>query len=272
MIHADGRLDIHNCVKKEETTEKEAGYFAFPFKLDAPDQARTFFDLPYGIVEADREQPPGACREWYAANSFAAVSDDKFAAYVATREAPLFTVGALNRGAWRAKLDNNRGTVYAYVFNNYWFTNYKASQGGFIDFMFSVKLTEKGFDPVLATRFGQESQYLSLGEANQNPYEKALPGNASPEREESFVKMEDGPVMLMELTQDDNGRLLARLYNPSNEAASTSIEFPKLRINSASKTDLFGQNGEALKVSNNAVGVQVTARSIATLVLETHPK
>jgi hypothetical protein len=90
--------------------------------------------------------------------------------------------------------------------------------------------------------------------------------------EESLLKMDDGPVMLAELTQDDSGRLLARLYNPSFEAASTSIEFPKLRINSASKTDLFGQNGETLEVSRNAVGVQVAARSIVTLVLETHPK
>jgi len=66
--------------------------------------------------------------------------------------------------------------------------------------------------------------------------------------------------------------LLARLYNPSNEAASTSIEFPKLRIKNAWKTDLFGQHEEALKVSKNAVGIQVAARSIATLALETQAK
>ena len=262
----DGHLQLLNRVVKEETTEKEAGYFAFPFKLDAPDKCRTFFDLPYGIVEADKEQPPGADREWYAANSFAAVSDDKIAAYVATREAPLFTVGNMNRGAWPAKVDNNRGTVFAYVFNNYWHTNYKASQGGrapfSIPFSFAIKLTNRGFDPVAATRFGCEHL---MGD----PVVDIVPARGA---EESLLKMDDGPVMLAELTQDGNGRLLARLYNPSYEAASTSIEFPKLRINSASKTDLFGQNGEALKVSKNAVGVQVAARSILTLVLETHPK
>ena len=261
-FYPDGHLQLVNRVDKEETTEKEAGYFAFPFKLEAPDNARTFFDLPYGIVEADREQPPGADREWYAANSFAAVSDDKIAAYVATREAPLFTVGNMNRGVWPAKLDNNRGTVFAYVFNNYWHTNYKASQGGQITFSFSVKLTDRGFDPVLATRFGWE--HLDWDRVGY-----IMPARRA---EESLLKMDDGPVMLAELTQDDNGRLLARLYNPSNEAASTSIEFPKLRIDSVSKTDLFGQNGEALEVSKNAVGVQVAARSIVTLVLETHPK
>ncbi len=262
LFQPDGRLQLFNRVDKEETTEKEAGYFAFPFKLDAPDNARTFFDLPYGIVEADREQPAGACREWYAANSFAAVSDGKIAAYVATREAPLFTVGNMNRGAWPAKVDNNRGTVFAYVFNNYWHTNYKASQGGSIPFSFAIKLTDRSFDPVAATRFGWEHLDSTVMTARVT----------ARRAEESLLKMDDGPVMLAELTQDDNGRLFARLYNPSNEAASTSIEFPKLRIKSASKTDLFGQNGEALKVSKNAVGVQVAARSIVTLVLETHPK
>jgi hypothetical protein len=263
----DGHLQLLNRVVKEETTEKEAGYFAFPFKLDAPDNARTFFDLPYGIVEADREQPPGADREWYAANSFAAVSDDEIAAYVATREAPLFTVGNMNRGAWPAKVDNNRGTVFAYVFNNYWHTNYKASQGGrtpfSIPFSFAIKLTDRGFDPVAATRFGCEHL---MGD----PVLHIVPARGA---EESLIKMDDGPVMLAELTQDDSGRLLARLYNPSDEAASTSLEFPRLRIKNAWKTDLFGHNEEAIPVKlGRKIPASVPARGIATLVIETQAK
>ena len=269
-IHRDGQLDICNLLEKEATTEKEAGYFAFPFKLDAPDNARTFFDLPYGIVEADREQLPGACREWYAANSFAAVCDTRVAAYVATREAPLFTVGNMNRGAWPAKLDNNRGTIFAYVFNNYWHTNYRASQGGRIPFSFSIKLTDRVFDPVVATRFG--SEFLAADDAGGMICQDIPPGKTGRRTEESFLKITEGPVMLAELTQDDQGRLLARLYNPSNEAASTTLEFPKLRIKNAWKTDLFGKNEEEVKVSRNAIGVQVGARSIATLAFDAHAR
>jgi len=272
VIRADGRMELLNRVLKEETTEKEAGYFAFPFRLDAPDKCRTFFDLPYGIVEADKEQPPGADREWYAANTFASVSDDRIAAYVATREAPLFTVGNMVRGAWPGKVDNNRGTIFAYVFNNYWHTNYKASQGGKIPFTFSIKLSENGFDPVLATRFGAEAQCLAADDGKDTIDQVVRPGGSPRHAEESFFKMDDGPVMLAELTQGNDGRLLARLYNPSYEAASTLLEFPRLRIKNAWKTDLFGQHEEALRVSRNPVDVQVPARGIVTLALETQPK
>jgi hypothetical protein len=91
--------------------------------------------------------------------------------------------------------------------------------------------------------------------------------------EESLIKMDDGPVMLAELTQDDSGRLLARLYNPSDEAASTSLEFPRLRIKNAWKTDLFGHNEEAIPVKlGRKIPASVPARGIATLVIETQAK
>lgn len=261
-FHPDGHVELENNVEKEETFEKEAGYFAFPFKLNAPDNARSFIDLPYGVVEADKEQPPGADREWYAANSFGAVTDNTISAYVATREAPMFTIGNMNRGAWPGTVENNRGTIFAYVFNNYWHTNYKAGQGGSIPFSFSLKFAERGFDPVEGTQFG----YAYLDWDVLTARVKAR------HAEESFVKLGAGPVMLAELKQDDGGQLLARLYNPSFEAATATVAFPKLHAKSASKTDLFGQNGEAVEVSKNAVTVPVAARSIATVVLTTQPR
>ncbi len=273
IVRDDGRIDFLNRITKEDTTEKEAGYFAFPFKLGAPDQAKTFFDLPYGIVEADREQPPGACREWYAANTFAAVSDGQSAAYLATREMPLFTAGVMNRGAWPASVENNHGTVFAYVFNNYWHTNYKASQGGTLDAAYSARFDNKDFDPAFATRFGQEWQCLHDADASgDKPGTTVAPGGAPREKEASFVKMSDGPVLLAELSQDDEGRLLARLYNPSSAASTTSIAFPALRMKHAWKTDLFGKHEEAIKVAGNAASIEVGARSIATLVFDMHGK
>ena len=261
-FYPDGHVEFENNVEKEETFEKEAGYFAFPFKLNTPDNTRSFIDLPYGVVEVDKEQPPGADREWYAANSFGAVTDNTVSAYVATREGPMFTVGTMNRGMWPGKVDNNRGTIFAYVFNNYWHTNYKAGQGGSIPFSFALKFAERGFDPVEGTQFGYA--YLDW-----NVRTSRVQGRHA---EESFVKLGAGPVILAELKQDAGGNLLARLYNPSYEMATASVAFPKLHVKSASKTDLFGQNGEAVEVSKNSVAVPVAARSIATLVLTTQPR
>ncbi|MBI4556801.1 MAG: hypothetical protein HY706_04395 [Candidatus Hydrogenedentes bacterium] len=268
-IHEDGHLDFSNVLDKAETTQKEAGYFAFPFWLDKPEAVKTFLDLPYGIVEADREQLPGACREWYSVNSFMAVTDDLNSAYVATREAPLFTVGVLNRGVWPGKLDNNRGLVFAYVFNNYWHTNYKASQGGRIPFTFSVKLREGAFDPVAATRFGNEC--LASDSVQEILCNAVEPGKRARRAQDAFVHLDDGPIVLAELSRDDQERLLIRLYNPSITAASQRLEFRGLRVRSAWESDLFERNEEPIKLarSERRIPVSVPARSIATVIIET---
>ena len=48
----------------------------------------------------------------------------------ATPDAPLCCFQDINRGKWQTKLDFTNGHLYAYVMNNYWFTNYLAGQGG----------------------------------------------------------------------------------------------------------------------------------------------
>jgi len=44
-------------------------------------------------------------------------------------DTPLFTLNDLFRGAWRRSIVPD-GTLFAYAMNNYWHTNYAASQGG----------------------------------------------------------------------------------------------------------------------------------------------
>ena len=269
-IHADGRIDILNTLDKQETIEKEAGYFAFPVRLNAPDHANTYFDIPYGIVEADKEQMPGACRAWYAVNSFMAVSDDAMSAYVATREAPLFTVGTMVDGTWPGKLAQNHGTVFAYVFNNYWYTNYKGVQGGPLTFSFSVKLNENPFDPVAATRFGWET--LTSDMVQGMLCRRVESGNSARHGEDTFLKMGESPILLTELNYDDQKQLVARVYNPSMTETSTTLTLPSLSIEKAWKTDLCGDHKELAQILRGVLYLYVPSRSIATYVIQTAPQ
>ena len=269
-IHADGRLDILNTINKQETTEKEAGYFAFPFKLNTSEHTKSFFDIPYGIVEADKEQMPGACRAWYAVNSFMAVSDDVTSAYVATREAPLFTIGTMVDGTWPGKLAKNHGTVFAYVFNNYWYTNYKGVQGGPLTFSFSLKLNESTFDPVTATRFGWET--LTSDTTQGMLCSNVKSGYSTSFKTNNFLNIGDGSILLTELTYDDQKRLVTRFYNPSSSEATTTLTFPQLTIEKAWKTDLCGDHGELAQIIKGVLHVYVAPRSIATYVIQTAPQ
>lgn len=259
VIHRDGTMDFINVLHKPETVEKEAGYFVFPFGLNTPDSARAFLELPYGIVEVDQEQMPGACREWYSVNTFAAAGNASGSAYVAAPDTPLFCVGDINRGLWPNRLNGNRNVLYAYVFNNYWHTNYKASQGGDIRCAFSVRLSDKPFDPVTATRFGW-ARALDMTPDRTG----AVPVNGAGAGERSFVTLDEGPVVLGELHSMADG-VLARLYNPTCQPAKTSLAIRGLKPKATLATDLFGENGKPIPCGEK---ITVPARGIANILMK----
>lgn len=261
IVHADGTLDFVNTLDKIETLEKEAGYFVFPFGLDAPDAAHAYFELPYGVVEADLEQIPGACREWYCVNTFAAVSNGSDTACVAAPDTPLFTSGDINRGLWPNRLRGNRHVLYAYVYNNYWHTNYKASQGGNLRCAFSVRLSNGAFDPVAATRFGWARALDMTPDRSASVVVERAPVTAA----NAFLTLSEGPVVLGDLLPAENG-IMARLYNPSVQAATTALTLPGQELKETLLTDLFGENGTAAEAPG---AVRIPARGIATVVLRT---
>lgn len=262
VVYPDGTLDFVNVIHKTETLEKEGGYFAFPFGLNAPDRTTAYMELPYGIIAADQEQMPGACREWYTVNTFAAAGNGSQSAVIAAPDTPLFTVGDVNRGLWPNRNRGNRHVLFAYVYNNYWHTNYKASQGGDIRCAFSVSLAESPFDPAAATRFGW-SRSLDLTPGAQNALRGVQPGGPPAQ---SLVKLDDGPVLLSELLSlDGGGRMLARLYNPGSSPAETLLGIPGATLAGMQQTDLFGENGTPLPVNGK---IAVPARGITTVVLQ----
>lgn len=262
VIYADGTLDFINVIHKVETLEKEGGYFAFPFGMNTPDSATAYVELPYGIIAADQEQMPGACREWYTVNTFAAVGNAAQSAIVTAPDTPLFTVGDVNRGLWPNRNRGNRHVLFAYVYNNYWHTNYKASQGGDIRCAFSVSLAETPFDPVFATCFGW-GRTLDLTPDSHNAVRKLQPAGAPTQ---SLVTLDEGSVLLSELLSLDSGkRVLARLYNPGFSPAETHLSLPGVTLTGIQRTDLFGENGAPLSL-NEAIGVP--ARGIVTVVLQ----
>ena len=104
-------------------------------------------------------------------------------------------------------------TIYSYVMNNHWFTNYKAEQDGPTTFRYA--LPHKQYDPIAAQRFGIErSQPLVVASAHSDsPSEKPL------------VKLDTPDVIVASVkpANDSNGehrawiiRLFAAAGRPAN--------------------------------------------------------
>lgn len=161
IVSGLSRVDLVDTLDKENIYEKEAVHIAFPFNLQG---GTTRMDTPFAVVRPDSDQMTGSCKNYFTVQRWVDVSSSTGGVTLATPDAPLFEVGAITCDptvvGWLKQCVRPRTTLYAYIMNNYWETNYKASQEGLTTFRFSLR-PHGGYDPVQAHRFGiEQSQPL----------------------------------------------------------------------------------------------------------------
>ncbi|MFQ6036301.1 MAG: hypothetical protein ACE5NM_10735, partial [Sedimentisphaerales bacterium] len=149
------RVDIINVIDKQKIYKPEAVHLAFAFNVP---EGVMRMDIPWAIVRPEVDQLPGACKNYFTAGRWVDVSNEDYGVTWAAVDAPLIEVGAITcdpRAVGWLKHIEPSATLYSYVMNNYWETNYKAAQEGPTTFRFSIKPHGR-FDSGEAARFGVE--------------------------------------------------------------------------------------------------------------------
>jgi len=147
------RIDIVNRLKKSETYDPEALYFAFPFKVEG---GKFRFEIADGTMSPETEQLPGTTRDWQTVQHWVEIANPKLSVVWSPVEAPLVQFCDINTGKWLKKIDLANTWLYSYAMNNYWMTNFKASQGGAFVFRYSMTSRRSGPDLLKSTQFGWE--------------------------------------------------------------------------------------------------------------------
>ena len=133
------RIDLVNLLNKEETFDPEAVYFAFPFAVGPGASAP---NVRFEIADADMapgtEQLPGTTLDWQTVQHWVEFSGKDARVVWSPVEAPLVQFGDINTGKWQTKFDPANAWVFSYAMNNYWMTNFKASQEGKVEFRYSL--------------------------------------------------------------------------------------------------------------------------------------
>jgi len=260
------RIDFVNTLDKTPTYEKEAGYFAFPFALNRP---VFHVQLPDGVVRPDREMLDGGCMAWYCTQDFVVASDSDCAVVWTSVDSPLVTLGDINRetlqGAWytagaKWPVPITNGHLFAYVFNNYWFTNYKASQGGKLRFRFSLT-SMKGYDPVAASKFGASVRSPLLAAAAAGGY---VPSDVG---QRSLLSVEPANLLVQSVKRAESGEgLVIRLREVCGKRTTARVAFPSLRLKEAWLCNLVEDPQRRLRVSAGRIEIPIQANSLATVL------
>ena len=261
------RVDIINTVTKTEVRAKEAVYFAFPFAAKAPGME---YQIQNGWVRPNEDQMPGACREWFTPQNLVHVTDKDFSIAWSTPDVPLATLTDINRGKWLSTLPITNGHVYSYAMNNYWFTNYRAQQGGAFRFRFSITSGSRMSREQLAA-FDADTRapvmsypFLSSFSAAISQADRALPAGGA-----SFLSLDAANLQVVTIKESEaQDGWIVRYREVAGRSGEAELRTPTIRIEEAYLCNGIEQPQRKLASSADAVKLPFKPYQFGTVRLK----
>ena len=224
-------VEITDAVDKLPLPAKDGIHFGFGF--DIP-KAVTRVDIPWGIMRTEDDQLPAANRNWLTMQRWADVSNDFEGVTWCSPDAALIESGGMTanqtgtwsgeRKPWLRKLGPS-STIYSWVMNNHWFTNFPLTQDGPVNFRYRI-LPHGTYDAAAANRFGlEQAQPLIPLASNSNAISKSLVAlEGSPAVTVSSMKSSgDGKSVMIRLRSVSEKNETVRLAWPAGNPQSISI-------------------------------------------------
>jgi hypothetical protein len=264
LYHELPWVDVENRFTKPERLEKEACYVAFPFAFTAP---AVDVEVPLGRMRVERDQQPGACRDWYCHTHWVWLTEGGSGVLWSGPDTPLFTLNDLFRGAWRRTIAPD-GTLFAWVLHNYWHTNYPARQGGVEPFVQRFRIA-----PLAA---GDAGEPVRRGWAACDPlwvsapYDNAAAGRLLP-RDRAVLVGDPGVAVVGIKPADDGEGAILKLLDVTGRARPVSVWPAALRFPQARRCTLVENNQDALPLGGDGrATVELPAWGVAAARLFTH--
>lgn len=221
-VHVCDLVDKRRLVAKDYRAPdgKESVNFAFPFAVPG---GQMRLEVPFGVIRPDRDQIPGACKNWFTIDRWADVSNDRLGVTLVSLDAPLVEVGGLtahllnsqtNPAVWRHSVAPTQ-KLYAWVMNNHWGTNYRAYQEGPVAFRFLIR-PHGAYDPVAASQ---------VAIAASQPL-RAVRAHGAPPSGQPRLTVDSPEVIVTALKPSDDRRaLIVRLWAAGEHDVKTRLHW-----------------------------------------------
>ena len=239
------KLEFQYDIEKVVTYRKEGVYIAFPFAGKDP---TIDYAVANAVVRAGRDWLPGSCKDWFTLQNWMRVRHDGHDTLWVTQDAPLINLQDINSNKWLRELPIENGHIYAYVMNNYWFTNYKAGQGGSVSFRFALTSGNE-VSNAEAVQFGRDWS------------------DAERAAIESMVNVGPANVIVSGFKRSEDGEgYIVRLREMSGQSTMANLRVPALRkLSGAHRANGVEVVEAELPVKDGAIPVQLGAWDVATV-------
>ncbi|MGW6022550.1 glycoside hydrolase family 38 N-terminal domain-containing protein [Streptomyces sp. NPDC055099] len=251
------RLDIENRPDKDATLGKESAYFAFPFAFDEP---VVRMEASGGLTGNSLPVVPGSALHMRAVRRWVTLAEEGLAVAWSTQDAPLVQFGniALPYAPFPKTMGHDEpATVFSWIHNNLWDTNFPSEQGFEFTFRYSLACapTADGLGPRTAAAWSRPLRGVRARGA-----EGAGPASLS------FVDLGDARVRLVGCTVPRPGEILLRLQSFAEQpvACPVRVHFP---VTAARIANYLGTAGGELALSQGALTVDLPPLGTTAVLL-----
>jgi len=202
-------VEMINTVDKLAVRAKEGIHFGYGFNVP---EGTLRMDVGFAAVRPELDQIPAACKNWFSVQRWVDISNDRFGVTWSPVDAPLVEVGSItanlvgsqtNPDVWIRHVRPSQ-TIYSWVMNNHWHTNYRAEQEGPTVFRYAIR-PHKSFAAEDAARFGV---------ACSQPLIVRLGSGAAPAKPR--LRLSSDKVLVSALKPSDDGKgWIVRLFGAS---------------------------------------------------------
>jgi len=195
-------VEFINTVDKLPVRSKEGLHFGFGFNVPG---GKPLVDVGWGAVRPDLDQIPASCKNWFSAQRWVDISNDRYGVTWVPVDAPLVELGGLTANlvgsqtdyrVWRKEVGPTQ-TVYSWVMNNHWHTNYRAEQEGPVVFRFVLR-PHRGSNAAAAGEFGMNCSQPLI----------AAPGDPKPMRPRPFTVSKGAFFQTLKPADDGKGLVM----------------------------------------------------------------
>jgi hypothetical protein len=263
LPHGIARLDIENRISKAQTLEKESAYFAFPFMLRAP---KVRYELSGGAGGTGLPVVPGSADHMRAIRRWVSFEEDSCTIAWVTQDAPLIELSAVALPYApfpETSPTREPGTVYSWVHNNIWDTNFPSAQAFSTRFRYSIAVGD-GNGPALGMR---------TAAALAHPLTAVLsdPAALSVHDEWSLLRISDDRVRVLGLTTPARGELLVQLQSFAEDTVDLRLNF-NLPIQEAWEASYLADRRAPLAAADGAVTLPVAPLGTPAVLLRWDPQ
>ncbi len=269
------RLEVENRLSKPTTMTKESAYFAFPFAVSQP---TVRYEITGGVTGPGLPHVPGAPQHMRAVRDWVSFEDGDITVAWVTRDAPLVhpEVVALPYAPFPDSMSPRQpATVYSWVHNNIWDTNFPSQQGFETSFRYAIgvrRAGEKLSASALAMRTAIELTNPVIGVLATG--RDGDPGVLD-HTERSLLQLDDDRVRLVSVTTAEGAPVevgadtscLVKLQSYAEEPITVRLR-PQLRLIGAATATYLGDRLEDLDVAGDGIDVPLAPQGTAAVLLD----